>query len=814
MIKEMWSSQASRLGGDTRDDTYALAIRGEQVAAFKSTLPFGMLAISINAFVLILFNALTDAPAIHWLWAAIMGSIIIIAAPATWRVYKSQNIVRPRPDSDLKKPLWGAILFGAVWGLGPLLLLAEAGIAQTLLMGTVSAGIMCGGAYIFSAIPRAAAGFVLCVGVCFVAGIGLSDMGSSKWAMMPLVSLYTAVMIRTAYWNHKSLVLAWRQKIELKNQKSELVRQNEVISILLKDFAESASDCLWETDYSGSFLSVSEGLADRFNSSVEGLENKSLIGALVRGGAQRRDVFECIRQALAKSSFANIEVRLHHAGKDKWLSFSGKRKKTGGFRGVVADITEARQAEARINYMAHYDSLTKLANRSQLKNELESALYRQAAKGESFAVLAIDLDRFKVINDVHGHLVGDAVLTTCAQRMNDCIGEANTAARTGGDEFVIIYRAAESSLEALDLANKLLAALGQPMHVEGIVVQVSASVGIAFCPVHGDAPTALLKNADLALYRAKNGGRSRALIFDKVMDDEAGDRRAMEMDLRLAIRDGQFKLFYQPLVNGKTLKATGFEALLRWDHPTKGMIEPEKFVRLAEKTGMITTIGDWVIREALKEASTWLDEQCVSVNLSLLQVKCPTLVTTVVNALATTGVAPERLEFEITETVLFDESEHSLKTLHDLRELGVRISLDDFGTGYSSLSYLRSFPFDKIKIDKSFVQSIQDSSECRAIVSAVAGLAKSLGMRTTAEGVETQEQINEVMTEGCSDLQGYYFSHPLSAQVLEEKGFLRRRKSEAHAISGAPETLNIETKKKTTEILYTEVDPGQRRSAD
>ena len=427
--------------------------------------------------------------------------------------------------------------------------------------------------------------------------------------------------------------------------------------------------------------------------------------------------------------------------------------------------------------------MTGLANREQLKLDMMQSLSASEDGAEGFALLCLDLDRFKVINDTHGHLVGDHVLKVSAARMLSCIEENDVATRAGGDEFVILQRQGGSRAQANKLAEKLIEALEKPIEVDRLIVQISASIGVSSCPSDGNVATDLLKKADLALYRAKQNGRARVCFYEPDMDEEISQRRELESDLREAIREGQFCLFYQPLVDGESRVAVGFEALLRWDHPTKGLILPDSFISVAEQTGMIAAIGNWVIREALREASCWVDEQSVSINLSPIQVKSPDLVSTVVNALAQTGIDPTRVEFEITESVLLDDSESSMAKLHELHNMGIRISLDDFGTGYSSLSYLSSFPFDKIKIDKSFVQSIDDSSECRAIVRAVAGLAGSLGIRSTAEGLETEEQITSVVAEGCSELQGFYFSRPKSAQTLAADGLLRRDVSTLPAFS-------------------------------
>jgi len=769
-------------------EEHAAMLRGEQIEAFKKALPFGVLATAVNASIVIGYSALHQPAFGLLIWSAIIVLAIAFGVPAAIKAHKSRKLAHPRPKSHMRKPLQSATAFGLVWAAGAVLLLPNSAITEQMLITTVTAGMMCGGAYIFSTVPRAATSFVSTIGAGFGIAVILSDFGVGKWGIIMLLASYTLVMIKAAYWNYANYVRAWTQQIELNTQKAELGQQNEVINLLLKDFEQTASDCLWEINAEAELMRLNEDLAERINVDAGTTMPHSFADLLIKGGAEEHHVLHIFSEAGREGFFRDMLLKLKLETGDRWLSFSGKRKDNGGYRGVVADVTDAQEAEAQIRYLAHYDSLTKLANREQLRIEMEAAVNAAQGSDKGFALLCLDLDRFKIINDAHGHQIGDAVLLASAQRMQACLEDSDIAARVGGDEFTILQRAGADHAAAKALAESLIKALEEPIRIDDLVLQVSASIGVALWPENAADGATLLKNADLALYRAKKDGRARFCFFEQEMDIEVGERRELEADLRTAVRQGQFKIFFQPLVDGITRKAVGFEALLRWQHPTKGLVSPEAFIGIAEQTGMISTIGEWVIREALNEAACWEDGQSVSVNLSPLQVKSPTLLPTVLNALASSGVAAERLEFEITESVLLDDSDNSLKVLRELHDMGIRISLDDFGTGYSSLSYLSSFPFDKIKIDKSFVQSIGDSTECRAIVRAVAGLAGSLGMRSTAEGLETEEQIDSVMAEGCSELQGFYFSQPQSAETLEKAGLLRRKVKPSQT-SSAPSTL-------------------------
>jgi diguanylate cyclase (GGDEF)-like protein/PAS domain S-box-containing protein len=431
--------------------------------------------------------------------------------------------------------------------------------------------------------------------------------------------------------------------------------------------------------------------------------------------------------------------------------------------GISEDITERKRAEARITHMAHHDSMTGLANRVLLRERLEQALARMLEQESRLAVLYVDLDCFKDVNDALGHPVGDALLRLAAERLRGCVRDGDTVARLGGDEFAIIQDAIANADEASALARRIVAVIGAPFHVEGQDVVVSASVGIAVAPRDSTDPDSLLQFADMALYAAKTDGRRTYRFFEPDMNARLHARRALETDLRAAFVRNEFELYYQPAIDIASGEIVGFEALLRWNHPQRGLVLPGEFIALAESIGLIVPLGEWVLRQACAEAARWPDNICVAVNLSPLQFKNANLVHTVIMAMAAFGLPPRRLELEITESVLLQENENNPATLHQLRDLGVHIALDDFGTGYSSLSYLRVFPFDRIKIDGSFVKELPHNAECVSIIGAVADLARGLNMTTTAEGVETPEQLAQLREHGCTAAQGFLFSRPLPA---------------------------------------------------
>jgi diguanylate cyclase (GGDEF)-like protein/PAS domain S-box-containing protein len=432
---------------------------------------------------------------------------------------------------------------------------------------------------------------------------------------------------------------------------------------------------------------------------------------------------------------------------------------------AVIDVTERLRMEARMTHMARHDALTNLPNRVLLREKMDEA-GAHIRRGENLAVLCLDLDRFKVVNDTLGHAAGDALLCAVADRLRECLRRTDTVARLGGDEFAVLRMGLDQPEQAGALANRLVAAVSKPYDLMGHQVAIGASVGISIAPEDGGDPDTLLRNADTALYRAKTDGRGTYRYFEPEMDAQLLQRRMLELDLRKALANEEFELYYQPLITLETDELAGFEALLRWRHPRRGLLAPAEFIPLAEETGLIVPMGEWVIRQACAEATRWPKNVGVAVNLSPVQFKSETLVHVVASALSGSGLAPNRLELEITESVLLRDAAATLATLHQLRALGIRIAIDDFGTGYSCLSYLRSFPFDKIKIDREFVRELSERSDCTAIIRAIAGLGASLGMATTAEGVETEDQLRRVRAEGCTEVQGYLFSRPIPAHEL------------------------------------------------
>jgi diguanylate cyclase (GGDEF)-like protein/PAS domain S-box-containing protein len=436
--------------------------------------------------------------------------------------------------------------------------------------------------------------------------------------------------------------------------------------------------------------------------------------------------------------------------------------------GISEDVTDQKQKSERIRHMAHHDGLTDLANRALFRQRLDAAMAEYRCTRRGVVLFFVDLDGFKRLNDTLGHPTGDAVLRILAERLRRCAHDGDTVARLGGDEFAIVHPVLPTSKSPTAIAADLVRSIARPYDVGGSQLTLTASVGVSVAGEDCQEPDLMLKNADVALYRAKTDGRNAFRFYDASMDNYLEAKRDLERAVRNALARGEFEVHYQPIVDVRSERTCGYEALLRWRHREKGLLPPSEFIGIAEEVGFIVPLGEWVLRKACDDAANWPPYMRLAVNISPAQCSAA-LTQTVMNALAASRLPPDRLELEITESALLQDNNVTLSTLHQLRKLGVKIAMDDFGTGYSSLSYLRSFPFDKIKIDKSFVKEVLVHPESLVIVRAVAGLGLSFGVPTTAEGVETREQFEQIREAGCTQCQGYLFGRAVpNAEVMRQ----------------------------------------------
>jgi len=507
-----------------------------------------------------------------------------------------------------------------------------------------------------------------------------------------------------------------------------------------------------------------------------GMTLNEILAARVAVGSSPKEAEEYIARRLQEAFLPEPGNIINELRDGRIIAISRRPLPDGGSVAIHQDVTAQKRAEQTILHLAHYDSLTGLANRVLFLDEINKEAAKCQVSGGHFAIHLLDLDRFKDVNDSLGHAVGDVLLYEVASRVRDCVGRNDVVARLGGDEFAVLQTCGSDSRvdEVTSLATKLLRAIARPFSISSHQLMIETSIGVSIAPAHGLDGDELLKKADLALYRAKSEGRNLSRLFEDTMERDAQSRLALAMDLRNAVVDEQFELHYQPVFASVGETLVGFEALVRWKSPEGSLVSPQQFIPLAEETGIIIPLGRWILQQACIDAAGWPSQLRVAVNLSPVQFRRGDLVDCVRQVLSVSGLAANRLELEITETVLLGNNAENLQVLHQLRKLGIAIVLDDFGTGYSSMSYLLSFPFDKIKIDRKFVADLTHRNDCAAIVNAVSGLARSLNIATTAEGVETEEQLVLLRAAGCTFVQGFFLGRPSPKSELSlESGALK-----------------------------------------
>ncbi len=540
--------------------------------------------------------------------------------------------------------------------------------------------------------------------------------------------------------------------------------------LLLSAYEQAALGWFWETDRNGRIVYLSDSIrryaTNRFGDLI-GTQLTDLIMPVDKNSGVPSGERTLGFHLSSRSAFKEIAVQSIIFEEEKWWSLSGdpifnQFDQFQGFRGSGADLTEMRRSQEEVKRLAEFDSLTGLANRFQMLGILEKAIIGPNGEVRPCALFLLDLDRFKTVNDTLGHPAGDALLKQVAQRLEETIGSNGHAGRIGGDEFEVVLPGIHDHRVLAALANATITALSRPYEIEGTQVVIGASIGIALSPDHGSTTQALIRNADLALYAAKDAGRGVHRFYDKSMHEDADERRNIEQDLRQALALNQLHLVYQPQVSTTTEQVSGFEALLRWNHPEHGPISPGVFIPIAEEAGLIQQIGEWVLRTACFELAKWPEHMKVAVNVSSIQFANPSFPAIVTNALSSAQVSPTRLELEITESVFINEGENTNEAFSSLKAIGVRLSLDDFGTGYSSLGYLKNAPFDKIKIDQGFVRGASiPGNRNAAIIKSIVSLAEALDMETIAEGAETHDELDLIRSLGCSHVQGYIYSKPL-----------------------------------------------------
>jgi diguanylate cyclase (GGDEF)-like protein/PAS domain S-box-containing protein len=563
----------------------------------------------------------------------------------------------------------------------------------------------------------------------------------------------------------------------LERSKRSLEQTNVLFDTALKNMAHGL--CMFDADQR--LVVCNDRYGEMYGLPPEltrrGTTLRELLGARVAMGTCPQNAEHFVEERLEEVAKSKPYYSVNELRDGRIFAVSHQPMQNGGWVSIHQDITAQKKAETQIAYLARHDVLTDLCNRAVLRERMEESLARLRRGGKPFTLFILDLDLFKAVNDSLGHPVGDELLKVVARRLVACLREIDTVARLGGDEFAVLTAADGDQREAaIATANRLLEAVSASYAFDGHRLDIATSIGIALAPEHGTDVDQLIKSADLALYKAKVGGRNTYRLFEAAMGADADARRALEIDLRNALTREEFELHYHPIVDIRSNEIANVEALIRWRHPQRGAISPGDFIPLAEESGLINPIGEWVLRRACADAALWPQQCKVAANLSPVQFRRGNLVDIISRILTESGLPPERLMLEITESVLMQGSSENLEILHHLRKLGISIVLDDFGTGYSSLSYLRLFPFDQIKIDRSFVSELASNADCAAIVSAVASLGRSLQIDTVAEGVETEDQLALARASGCTHAQGFLFGRPCPVQELD---FTRISKGEA-----------------------------------
>lgn len=680
-------------------------------------------------------------------------SIVVATAWLVTRRLQANALVYLRRDVPLRVAFEnGAMmsLLAALWALLPIVLYPRLpDDLHTVLAGTFCA-MMCGALAIATA-PVAALSWAATLSLALA--IGVATAGDRYWLPMASSVLLHFGFILLVVNRIGGLARAQAQRLAVQQSEGLAAAQ------LMREYEKEGARFLWQTGADHLLSYASPGIAGLVGRPVGQLVGTAL-PALVGGSAALGAAM------LARTAFSGIEVEFGQARERRVILFSGAPVADAagcftGFRGSCNDVTEARVSERRLRQLASLDVLTELPNRARMRELIGATLLAARAGGRPCGVMMLDLDRFKPVNDTFGHPRGDAVLKTVAERLVQTIGDRGIVGRMGGDEFAVVLDDAANHRHVQELAERLIARVSEPYVLDGVSVRIGLSIGSATGPIDGDTVDDLVKLADLALYEAKASGRGAYRAFHQSMQTEAEKRLRMEYELRQAIDQGQLRVFYQPLVHAHSREVVGFEALIRWQHPVRGFVSPAEFVPIAEETGLIHEMGEWVLRTAIADCARWPAPISVAVNMSPLQLKSPHVPAMVSDALARARLPANRLELEVTEGVFLGDADGSLDVLRRLRALGVRIALDDFGTGYSSLGYLNRTIFNKLKIDGSFVRASSTRTETVSIIQAIVTLANCFGMIITAEGIESHEDYQRMAELGCHQMQGYLFGRPL-----------------------------------------------------
>ena len=761
---------------DPADSTDWGPIRAAQLNAGRQLALFMLAANVIGAAMMIMLMA-DMAPD----WAKFSWGAAVAAVSATTAFRRLGGAYRNAPTAPIeavRDTVLEGIALGVVWSVPPIALGAQSDMPTSLGLWIILSVLMTASSVAMAALPMATMSFLGILGTSVV--VMLFILSAPLLAVAAL--LFTFLLMLGCFGRAKSLVIIRANEIAL-------FERDETLSLLLNDDEDQSADWLWEIDAARRVVRASPRFAYAVGLDPVRINNLPFLQILAGADWETGNFSPALRSLAeklkAREAFRDVLLPVKFGDGDRFWEITAtprfdETSAFTGFRGVGSDVTEARLSAEKISRMARYDTLTGLPNRLLINETLARAMADAEKWNSRCAFVMIDLDRFKAINDTLGHPVGDRVLMHVGDRLRSLMANGDVVGRLGGDEFALVIRDASDSGRVDRIARSIIDAISQPYEIEHNTLYIGASLGVAIGPRDGRTAETLVRSADLALYRSKDAGGGTHHVYEPQLHAVAEERRVLEMALRKALANGEMLLNYQPVVNAQTGTLTGFEALLRWHHPELGAISPVKFIPLAEDTRLIGPIGEWVLRTACTEAARWESPVRVAVNVSPEQLNNPSFVTVVASALTNSGLPPDRLELEVTESVFMREGGGATKVLERILDLGVKLSLDDFGTGYSSLGYLTRTRFSSIKIDRSFVQGASKKvPEAIAIIRAVVAMAQSLGMATTAEGVETEEEHRMVYELGCTKVQGYYFGRPLP--VEEARAVAARARPDAAA---------------------------------
>ncbi len=687
-----------------------------------------------------------------------IGFMQLVSVRAYWKSRKIISRVDGNPRI-IRAIVVNAAIYGCLWGTMCILVLGNVAPNDLFISGILLAGIMMTTVYCFRTVLQASYAFIFISGALAAFAFYSRPEFIGTFPSIALIALYFTVVPYLAFLQTRDFIQHFRG--ELKSQD-----EAELSNALLRQFEETGHEWFWATDSEGQLERASDELR-----SVLGAANESFIEPARETCLKLCDKRENspLAEALAsQEDFQDLKVPFVIDGAEHWLSFSGHPvfRDDGSFSGhigVCADVTKEKLAEEKINQLAMLDGLTGLHNRTSFYEEMDAIVRRLERYGTPFSLMFLDLDKFKLVNDSYGHHVGDGLLQVAAKRIQKVLRGNDVVGRLGGDEFAIIVEETSDPVFIAKLAARIIQEVSLPYEVEGETLYIGVSVGVALAPVHGTQREQLLRNADLALYRAKDDGRGVFRYFEAQMDFEQRERRMLEQEMRQALTDDEFEMKFQPMISTKTGRVVCMEALIRWNHEIRGLLPPDEFISIAEQSNLIVEVGRWSLLSACRTATTWPEEVGVAVNVSALHFMRSDIIGDIAEVLKETGLAPSRLEIEITESILIDHNDETVTKLRGLRELGVTIAMDDFGTGYSSLGYLTKFRFDRLKIDKTFLKDMDKNDDRKAIIYAISTLGENLGIQITLEGVETIEHVEFLKTIHCDQAQGFYYSRPISA---------------------------------------------------